>query len=172
MTKYILYCAQEANFQTRSMLIPLDLIMKCEERVRDLQILRNYIIRNAIFEHQGQEYVVDQLLINDIIWDGNRGTYQPSPVSNIIADFTRYADGMDEDCLCQLYDQEWANNIICNVVTGFNHVLNYCNFRNKTEYQGKPIEIVEGFLVLESDDGKLRMPPVDTVKELFAVYYQ
>lgn len=35
-TKYILYCAQEANFQTRSMLIPYDLFLQCPERVKDL----------------------------------------------------------------------------------------------------------------------------------------
>lgn len=35
----------------------------------------------------------------------------------------------------------------------------------------QPIEIVEGFIVLESDNGKLKMSSVDTVEEMFAKYY-
>ena len=168
-TKYILYCAQEANFQTRSMLIPYDLIMKCPERVKDLQTLRENALHNVPFEHNGKNYIVDQLLIQSINWNSNMGTYDESPFRHITSDLTSYADGMDEDCFCQSHDKDWANYVICDVASnGFNHVVNYCNFRKKCTY---PIEIVEGFLVLESDNGKLRMSSVDTVEEMFAKYY-
>lgn len=170
--KYILYCAQESNFQTRSMLIPYDLIMQCLERVEHLQMLRENALRNVPFNHKGENYVVDQLLIQNITWNRNVGKHDESPFSKITSDLTSYADGMEEDWFCEVYDKKWSNDVICNISSsGFNHVVNYCNFRNKTEYKDQPIEIVEGFLVLESDDGKLRIPTVDNVEELFAKYY-
>jgi hypothetical protein len=56
-------------------------------------------------------------------------------------------------------------------VEGFNHVINYCNFRNKTSYKGQPINIVEGFLVLETRDGEINMPVVDTVEEMYEKFF-
>lgn len=170
--KYILYCAQEANFCTRSMLIPYDLIMKCEERVKHLEVLRANSSQNVEFEHRNQKYVVDQLLIQNITWNGNYGSHDDNPFIEITGDFTRYADGMD-GWVCKEYDSIWANDVICNVASGgFNNVVNYCNFRNTAQYEGNPIEIVEGFLVLESDNGKNPcMPSVDTVDEMFTKFY-
>lgn len=171
-TKYILYCAQQANFQTRSMLIPYDLIMKCLERVKDLQVLRENTLHNVSFDHNGKKYVVDQLLIENITWNGNLGTYDETIFRNIISDLTGYANLIDDDCYFKEYDIGWSGHIISGIASkGFNHVVNYCNFRNKTEYKGTPIEIVEGFLVLEKNNNKLRMPSVDTVEEMFDKYY-
>lgn len=168
MNKYILYCAQEANFQTRSMLIPYDLIMKCPERVKHLQILRDNALRNVPFNYKDKEYVVDQLLIQNITWNENCGSYDETPYKQIVSELTCYGDEM----YFNSYDEEWSNNIICYVASeGFNHVTNYCNFRNKSEYKGSPIEIVEGFLILQSHDGILNMPSVETVEEMFAKYY-
>ena len=171
--KYILYCAQEGNFCTRSMLIPHDLIMKCEERVKDLQVLRDNASRNVMFKHRGREYVVDQLLVQNITWDNNIGRPDDNPYREIIGSFTSYADGMAEGYLSERYDSVWANDIICHVASeGFNDVVNYCNFRNKTQYRGTPIEIIEGFLVLESNNEEgPKMPVVDTVDEMFQRYY-
>lgn len=192
-TKYILYCAQEANFQTRSMLIPYDLIMKCEHRVKDLEVLRAHSKKNVTFNHQGQKYVVDQLLVENITWEGNCGNADKTPFTKIVGHFTNYADGMNWDdgfdgeepvCLVSKSgDEEWVKNTIglrpgtpSGILgpvasSGFNHVTNYCDFRNKTEHEGKPIDIVEGFLVLQSNNGKLKMPPVDTVAEMYQTYY-
>lgn len=39
-----------------------------------------------------------------------------------------------------------------------------------TSYENSPIEIVEGFLVLETNNGKLNLPPVDTVEDLYKKY--
>ena len=148
-TKYILFCAQDANFQTRSMLVPYDLIMKCESRVKNLQVLRDHAKHDVKFNHN---YVVDQLLIQNYIWSGNIGTQDETPFTQIVNELTNYADGLDEDCYCYLYDKEWYDKTICHVASrGFDHVRNYCEFRNKTSYKDKPIEIVEGFLVLESN---------------------
>lgn len=170
--KYILYCAQEANFQTRSMLIPYDLIMKCPERVKHLDILREHAMKNVEFEHRGEKYTVDQLLIENIIWEGGFGRHEKSPYSNITNDFTDYADWGTEHGVSKLYDKEWTKEVICGVASeGFNNVTNYCKFRNKPSYRGKPINIVEGFLVLEASNGKVEIPSVDTVEEMYEKYY-
>lgn len=171
-TKYILYCAQEANFQTRSMLIPYDLIMKCPQRVKDLELLREYCQRNIPFTHKDQTYVVDQLLIQNITWNANVGTPDETPFMCIIGNFTGYADPPNDNIIFREYDAGWSQHIIRNVASnGFNHIANYCKFRDKKEYKDQPIDIVEGFLVLQSDNGKLNIPGMDTVKEMFTKYY-
>ena len=170
--KYILYCAQVANFQTRSMLIPHDLIMKCPKRVKNINTLREHSKRNVKFEHKGRGYIVDQLLIDNIIWEKGQGRHEPSKYLEILEDFTNYAECVPDEGLLQLYDKQWIGEIICGVASdGFNNVMNYCNFRNKSSYHGRPINIVEGFLVLESNNGKISMPPVDTVREMYEKYY-
>jgi hypothetical protein len=142
--RYILFAAQEANFQTRSMLIPYDLIMGCEERAKDLSILREHSLKNVSMGG----YIIDNLLIQVIKWEGNCGRHVESPTSKITQQLMSYADGMDEGQVFQLYDLPWASHIIIGVASnGFNHVENYCNFRNN-----KGNEIVEGFLVLERDE--------------------
>ena len=182
--KYILFCAQEANFQTRSVLIPYDLIMKCEQRVKDLEILRSNSLRNIPFNN-GQ-YIVDQLLIRNITWDGNVGRYDDNPFIDIVDEIMSYIDRQIDE-VRYLYDEEWAREKICHIASkGFNHVANYCNFRKRTSYKGEPIEIVEGFLILESERGRIedsadrelklpagriRTQDVDTVEEMYEKYY-
>ena len=147
MTKYLLFCFQEANFQTRSMLVPYDSIMRCPERVRDLEVLRKYATRDVPMG----DWIVDQLLVNHITFRGDCGTADPSPYLKIVSELMYYADGMfEDDCYLQPYDQVWAKDIKIDVASkGFNHVANYCRFRKRTSYRKKEIEIVEGFLVLE-----------------------
>lgn len=171
--KYILYCGQQGNFQTRSMLIPYDEIMQCPERVSDLETLRNHSSKNVEFEHRGEKYVVDQVLYNNITWKDNLGYHDQNPCSEITSDFMAYADTLDFDCYIHMHDQVWRNQVIPAVASkGFNDVLNYCNFRNKTECDNQPIDIVEGFLVLETNNYKeYSMPPVDTVGEMYEKYY-
>ena len=181
MTKYILYCSQESNFQTRSMLIPYDLIMKCPSRIADLEILRSHSMKNVKFNHdKPQALIVDNLLIQNYTFTGNCGKQDKNPYREIINNFTGYADGntlwdWGDNPEIGVYKEEdriWINDAICGLASeGFNHVTNYCNFRNRTEYKGQQIEIVEGFLVLESDNGILNESPVDSVEELFAKFY-
>ncbi len=152
-TKYILFCAQEANFQTRSMLIPYDLISQCEERMRDLQCLRDNAKKNVPVTRKGEEYLIDQLLIENIVWKGGFGKIEESAWSDILSQLKQYADGSCcEEWFSERYDEIWYPQTILHVASkGFDHVVNYCNFRKKEHYRGKPIEIVEGFLVLQED---------------------
>ena len=164
--KYILYCAQEANFQTRSMLIPYDLIMKCEKRVQELQVLRQHCLPNVPFNHLGEDYIIDQLLIDNFTFKNGRGTKDTSPYSHITGIWSWYADNDLEECYSDMDDKEWYDSSITNVASGFNHLKNYTTLRSMGEYNGTPIEIVEGFLVLDTDDGKLMLSSIETVEQL------
>lgn len=182
-TKYILYCAQEANFQIRSMLIPYDKIMNCSERAHHLEILRKHSKHNVKFAIRDKEYIVENLLLSNYIFEDNIGRQEESDFSEIINDFTHYADvGVEYDfpdengnyhkIYLKSYDDLWADEIICDVTSGFNCVASYCDFRTKIDNKLKPIEIVEGFLVLESYNGKLRgAHPIETVDEMYQKYY-
>lgn len=156
VNKYILFCAQEANFQTRSMLIPYDLIMECEERRKDLEILRNNATKDAKLNFRGKSIVIDQLLVQKIVWDSGWGRAEKTDWNKIARELRQYADGImteeNETYFFQSYDSMWYPHAICNIVSkGFNHAVNYHSFRSRTMYRGKPIEIVEGFLILESN---------------------
>lgn len=154
--KYILFCAQECNFLTRSLLIPYDLIITCEERVGDLDILRANAKKNVVFEHEGKEYIVDNLLIQNVTYKDKLGIYDNTPFLQIVEDFIFYAFTMEDGFYCKEYDMIWADGAIPRIASDSNpHFVNYCEFRNRTEYKGMPIEIVEGFLILESSNGHL-----------------
>lgn len=167
-TAYILYCGQEANFQTRSMLIPYDLIIQDPKWVSNLQILRDHSLKNVNFPHRGKTYTVDQLLIKNYIWKGNFGLVEATPFREITGQLTSYACwSHHENCYFDGEDAIWADHIIKEVASeGFNNITNYCKYRIDPEYN-----IVEGFLVLEARDGVLEMPMVDTVKEMMDTYY-
>lgn len=165
-TKYILYCGQQANFQTRSMLIPFDLIMRCEQRVKDLQVLRENCLKNIPLNHLGKDYIIDQLLFHNFTFDGNIRKLDTTPYSLITGILSWYADNNDEDCYSDLADKEWYDASITGIASGFNHLANYSALRCLKEYNGEPIEIVEGFLVLETRRGQLSLSSIETVEEL------
>lgn len=150
MSKYILFCAQEANFQTRSMLIPYDAYLENKNLQKKLDILRrNSFARN--FSLDGQDYHVPQLIVQNITWSGNSGISDRTEYSSIVDELTGIANGYDGN-----YD--WTSKCIFHLGGGFNNVKNYCKFSKMKSFKGFPIEIVEGFLVLETDNGKFRHP--------------
>lgn len=177
-SKYILFCAQEANFQTRSMLIPYELIMKCPKRVKDLEVLRTHAYKNVGVKPADIVYVVDQLLIQNVNMEynydeqgeiiGGVGQQDDTPYRDIVNHLIFYADDRDGRILYEYPEDEiWAPHAIRGIAScGFNHIANYLNFRNKTSYENNPIEIVEGFLVLETTNHKFRQCKVDTVEQL------
>lgn len=168
--KYILFCAQEASFQTRSALLPYDAIMKCPERVADLRILREHAKKNVKFGHMGDKYIVDQLLIQNLTRKGNLGFHDEMPFTRIVHELTSI---IEEGHVFHRYDSEWIKEIIHRPASkSFNHIVNYCDFCHKTQHKAKPIDIVKGFLVLETDDHQpITMPDIDTVDEMYETYY-
>jgi hypothetical protein len=170
MNKYILYCAQDANFQTRSMLIPYDKYLLCDDLVKNFDVLRKHS-KEQTFIIAGVNYKIDNLLLQNIMWNDNCGQAESTEYNIIIDRLTQYADGLDDGQYFSINDKVWYDSTINNLCGGFNHIKNYCSLRNSQSYETKPIQIVEGFLVLQTRDGVLKMPNVDTVKELYEKYY-
>jgi hypothetical protein len=113
-------------------------------------------------------------LINyrNITWNDSFGTTDQTEITNIISDFRFYADPPMDNCLIKDYDSTWANKIICGIASkGFNHIKNSCDFRNKKMYKGQSIEIVEGFLVLATNNGQFNLSTSDTVEEMYEQFY-
>lgn len=89
----------------------------------------------------------------------------------IIFNLTQYADGVEDGYYFDKEDKKWYNEAIINLCKDFNHVKNYCESKNLTKYRDQNIQIVEGFLVLESFNGKIRSICTDSWSEIYEKYY-
>lgn len=74
MQKYILYCGQEANFATRSMLIPYYALTKCPKLQDRLNVLRKYA-KSYTFKIDGKKYHIPQLVLQNVTWAGGYGSH-------------------------------------------------------------------------------------------------
>lgn len=170
MTEYILFVGQCSNFQSRTMLIPYKEFIKAREE--DYNILKKHS-KKAKFIIDDQEHFVDNLLIIDYKWIGNHGHQVVTEYTSFCGQLESYADGTDmyneetgkcENVYCDLKDKEWYDTALINLTGGFNHIKNYTKL--KKEYN-----IVDSFLVLESNDGELQYPMFDTVQEMMKEFY-
>jgi len=162
--KYYLYCAQDSNFQTISILIPVDLFPKerhdqwnkIKSHIKDNEI-KNLVVINYVEDVEDDEggHVIDN---NDI------EIYQLCNQFKSIADNdndNEYEKGryyMNND------DIDWQEYSYKNLCGGFNHVKNYNNLLDK--FKNK---IIDSILVLESRNGLLENsinPMFDTVEEM------
>ena len=128
MEKYILFCAQQANFQSRTMLIPYDKYLLCEKLIKDFDILRKHS-KPMTFVIDHQNYEIDNLILSNIIWHGNSGINQETEYSKIINDLMIYADGWLNDehtHYLRKCDKIWYDKTYTNLCQGFNHIKNYC----------------------------------------------
>jgi len=157
---YILYVAQEANFQTRSMLIHAKSFMK--SNTNDYNLLKQYAVEKT-YTIDGNDYHVKGLLFENFIFEKNIGHPVPTPYSEICNKLTMYADSPD---FCDDNDRKWYEKSFTNICAGFNHIKNYCESLKISSYQENPINIIDSFLILELENGKYKKPSFDTVKEL------
>jgi hypothetical protein len=156
--EYILYVGQEANFQSRCMLIP------AKEFIRDRPDIYNKLKERSIKNHTIEDCLIDNLLLQNYDVEGSRCTPEIKDYSEYCWKLTHYADGLD--CIDEI-DKEWYDKSILLLGSlGFNHIKNYTKIKNMKQYN-----IIDGFLVLETRDGKLERPDVDTVEEMYAKYY-
>lgn len=179
MSKYILYCGQDGNFQTRCMLIPYDKYMESPRLQEDLAVLR----KNAkphTFVFNDEEYNVPQLLTQNIVFNGGCGHQEINEFTTIFNNLNFYADVMHQEVnndgnrewrLLRDEDMSWAPFTIHPKSGGFNNVKNYCRLAQMTDHNGVSIEIIESFLILETRNGKYTHSQVDTVEEMFLKYY-
>lgn len=164
---YILYLSQEACFQTRSILIPAAAFITA--RNTDYETMKAAARKNHKFVIDGEEYVIDNLLIQNYKWVGNHGTQEIFTHTKICNDLLWYADRREADCYIEMCDKLWCDLSVAGFCSDFNHIKNYVESKRKFESAG--IKIVDGFLVLESNNGKLNMPVFDTVSEMMEELY-
>jgi hypothetical protein len=155
MTKGILFCFEEANFQTRSLLVPQEEF----ERARgdQLRLLRENALHDVKVEtDKGVVDSVQHLILQNFTTAETKthAVADPSPVSSILHDLYVFADGWEGRSAFEEKDHLWLPSSISGLAKGFDHVANYISLRAMTEYSRFKFEIVEAFLVLETRDGK------------------
>lgn len=165
---YILYIAQEACFQTRSILIPFEEFISV--RKEDYELLKRSSDHNVKFMLKDKEYIVDNLLTINYIFEGHSGRAESCEHLALCTDLAWYADCWRSDMYIDIKDQVWFDKSICNIASGFNDIENYIICKNMSEYKGTPINIVDSFLCLELENGRFRISPFDTVDELMTWY--
>lgn len=153
---YILYVAQQANFQSRTMLIPIEEFLKV--RQEDYNLLKQYATKQTF--KLDKDYTANVLYIH-YEQQTNYNTVQvDSPYLKVVNELTHYADGMDhyddetntfENCYFTMKDKIWYDLAVTNLCRGCNHIQNYQDLLNKYP------TIVDSFLVLHSDDPKIKI---------------
>lgn len=137
--EYILFVAKEANFQSRTMLIPVELLTKVrKDQFESLKTFSERMSENTykfIIEYQKKsKFIFSQV---------------NHPMLQFVNFMSSYAYGMDDDCYFGLDDKIWYDKSFINLCGGFDHQQNFERLMNLTEYKNISIKIIEGFLILE-----------------------
>ena len=159
MTEYILFVIQCANFAARSILIPYEVFIKVRKEEYDM------LLRNSVKNVDFGDVVVKNLLIENIIWEENFGTPEETEWLRFIGQIQFCAEEWGS-AYPEVKDREWAENSIFDLPNGFDNVRTY------KEILATDYNIVDSFLVLEAENGKLReRPNVHTNREMLKEYY-
>jgi hypothetical protein len=155
--KYFVFCGQEAGFQTRSILIPWDILT--EERKKDIEEIKKQCV-----EYEG----IKNIYFSEIQWEEDFGCH----INHKLVSWLYFYADNDWGGLKKIEDEHWYNESYCDVIGGFSHIDNYKELISMKEWKEKPFECVDSILVLEKDVGKeYRKPEVKTVQEMFEKYY-
>ncbi len=128
--EYTLVVCQDANFQSRSALIPAPYF---EE---EFALLR---------QHSKPHIFPDGTLVDQVIFI----TYTKSGDNCYSQVKTPYTEACNK--LCFHIEEDPLPGVIDRPCSkGFDHVKNFQSVINKTSWKGKPIKIKEGFLILEN----------------------
>jgi len=177
MQKYIGFVIEDANFQSRTIIIPISDLS--EYRRQQIEIAKRTAneYNVAILGHDDNLVHITHLFYNDIVWTYNydengrkiggigKTISDIKPWYLLMMDMQQYGDcgfkDVDEDLnpvdiLIHDDDIKFADTSICNLTDGFDHVANYNTIQKMTEWEGKPIEMECVFLVLDrfKDCGK------------------
>lgn len=82
-----------------------------------------------------------------------------------------FLDDLSVQPLQDWEDKDWVECMHRDFCTGFNNILNYQTCKEMKFLNETPINIVDSFLVLETQEGKFRFPQYDTVDEMFEDCY-
>jgi hypothetical protein len=139
MEKYILFCAEEANFQTRSMLIPYDKYWSNDSLFKCINCLLK-ISTCDIFTYGYEKVVVNNLIVRDSI---NKQELELVDRMIAVASGVDYED-LDEETL------DWYGQSYINLCNGFDHIANFKKLIKMKQYRKKDILIVHSILVLDT----------------------
>lgn len=155
----ILFLSEEANFQSRTMLIPKNLFLSV--RNDDYMLLKQHAIKQ-LFIVDNQEHIIDNVLYVYYKQETKTSLTQiSSPYLQIVNELTGYAcentiyyDFNTDEREYGYYDvndEVWYPNAITNLCGGFNHVSNHKYLLKKYP------NISESFVVLNVDDPKINI---------------
>ena len=131
INNYILFLAQEANFQTRSILIPAEKFLAVESRKKEYEALQNDCLKNVKFTRpDGKIIRVNNLVTMNIIWDGGIGTCEKNEHSEFLHHIIQYADMVLDNCYFRKEDKDWYDSCIFPCCKGVDHVENYNRCKN------------------------------------------
>lgn len=167
---YILFVGQEANFQSRSILIPYKEFVSV--RSADYEILKKYSHKNVVFnlddkysdKYSDKYYTVDNLLVQNIL---PNGYIEKTEYTSICSSLIFYAEHSD---FCDKEDKIWIEKSKFHLCKGFNHIKNHCILLHNILHKNK-LNIIDSFLCLESINGTMEFPPVDSVVEMYDQYF-
>ena len=160
--KYILIVMQEANFASRTALVPAESFLAA--RGSEWQLLRAACCRETL-----EGYTIDRVVWREFEWEGCVGHEITGPFHALLGALGICCEY--DNCIADQRDAEWCAGALRGLGGGFNHVLNYVQLLQLTSYQGKLVEIVDSALILERDLGaQYHKPPVDTVEQLREFY--
>lgn len=143
---YILFIAQEVNFQSRSILIPIKYFLLVREK--EYNILESNT-KTVKFSKNDDIITLDNILIQKYKYVDNLGHQEIYPYTNFCNILTEYAYGMEEEnCYIDLNDKIWYDKSFCNICKGFDHVQNYLECIKMTHYKNKKINIIKSFLYI------------------------
>lgn len=147
LNDYILFVSSDANFQTKSMIVPAREFM--EIRSDHIEILRKYAYDVTCTNSKKEQINVHNFLKRELIpcSDNNNGwTTRQTEWSPVWTDIMKWMNG---DKRIELIDQVWWKKTKVQLAKGKNHVQNWNRLNKMTSYQGKSIRIIESFLSLE-----------------------
>ena len=152
--KYLLFIIQDANFQSRSLLVPYNKFLQI--RQEDYQILLKHSRAIKFVDNSKKSYDIPNVLFQMIGWNGNYGKNIQEEWSDPINKLRMISDwGINDGIGYKSKDDElWLSKSYSEFCRGFNHVKNYDDCSKMTDIEGNNIQIVDGFLVLEKDNTK------------------
>lgn len=174
--EYLLFCGQEANFQTRTMLIPKKLFT--EKRFNDWEKIKSFSkpmenVSNgflATIEIQGPDFDGDEEFVNL--------SKETKEFGKLCRDFTRMANGLNsEDGEYYYFDEDdskWYPNATTNLGIGFRHEDVFSDLMDMQVLKKRNIIVTEGILCLETVNGKLRSSSKykDPDEMLYNIYFK
>lgn len=183
MTQYILFCSQDTDSRTKSIIIPVEKYLQSNSLINNFNMLRKhatkydtvisnatYRIDNLLFQNFVFEYSNDVQNKHDekdcLLTSSNHisqiGYSEKNEYSKIITEMLSIIEKNDTSYIIQ--NADWKNFSHINICSSNDPIDDYCKLINMKTYKNDNIDlgqinICEGFLILETNNNVFE-PPV------------